>query len=151
MTTCVVTVLTTHVVYFDEEADMAPEEDLSPLSDAQIEIMNIIWACGQTTVSDVWKKLQEKRKVARTTVLTVIDRLEKKGWLIRHVVGQQHIYSAARTRDVTLGGMVARLVETAFAGSAEELVVARLDQRGVSDAEAKRIRALIEKARKNKS
>jgi len=131
---------------------MAAEKDhLSPLSGAQIEIMNLIWARGEAGVSDIWKALQQKRPVARTTVLTVMDRLEKKGWLHRRIVDQQHLYSAARARDVTLGGMVQRLVETAFAGSAEELVVALLGGRGVSDEEAKRIRALIEKARRKQS
>lgn len=127
---------------------MADEEDLSPLSDSQVEIMNLVWARGEATVSEIWKDLQTQRPIARNTVLTVMDRLEKKGWLKRRVVDQQHLYSAARSREVTLGGMVERLVETAFAGSAEDLVVALLDGRGVSDAEAKRIRALIEKARK---
>jgi len=127
------------------------DEDLSPLSGAQLEIMNLVWDRGEATVTDVWKALQQKRPVARTTVLTVMDRLEKKGWLNRRVVDQQHLYAPARTRQATLGGMVERLVETAFAGSAEELVVALLDGRGVSDAEAKRIRTLIEKARRKRS
>jgi BlaI family penicillinase repressor len=130
---------------------MSGTEDLSPLSGAQIEIMNLVWARVETTVSDIWKALQLKRPVARTTVLTVMDRLEKKGWLTRHVVEQQHLYSAARSREATLGGIVEQLVETAFAGSAEELVVALLSGRGVSADEAKRIRALIEKTRRKQS
>ncbi len=127
------------------------DEELSPLSGAQIEIMNLVWSGGEVTVSDIWKSLQLKRPVARTTVLTVMDRLEKKRWLNRRMVEQQYLYSAARSRDVTLGGMVERLVETAFAGSAEDLVVALLGGRGVSDAEAKRIRTLIEIARRKQS
>ena len=130
---------------------MSADEELSPLSGAQIEIMNLVWGRGKATVSDIWKDLQQKRPVARTTVQTVMDRLEKKGWLSRRVVDQQHLYSAVRTREATLGGMVERLVETAFAGSAEDLVVALLGGRGVSDEEAKRIRALIEKARRKPS
>src|SRR5437773_5885877 len=126
------------------------EEDLSPLSGAQIEIMSLVWAQGETTVSEVWKSLKKRRPVARTTVLTVIDRLEKKGWLRRRVADQQYFYAAARTRQATLGGMVERLVDTAFAGSAEDLVVALLDGRGVSDSEAKRIRTLIEKAQRKR-
>lgn len=130
---------------------MPAEDDLSPLSGAQMEIMNIVWARGETTVSDVWKALQQKRAVARTTVLTVMDRLEKKGWLKRRVADQQHFYSAARSREATLGGVVERLVDTAFAGSAEDLVVALLDGRGVTDEEARRIRTLIQKARRKQS
>jgi predicted transcriptional regulator len=127
------------------------EDDLSPLSGAQIEIMNLVWARGETTVTEIWKALQQTRPVARTTVLTVMDRLEKKGWLKRRLAEQQHLYSAARSRETTLGGMVERLVATAFAGSAEDLVVALLDGRGVTKDEAKRIRTLIEKARRKRS
>jgi BlaI family penicillinase repressor len=127
------------------------EDDLSPLSGAQIEIMNLVWARGETTVTEIWKALQRARPVARTTVLTVMDRLEKKGWLKRRLAEQQHLYSAARSREATLGGMVERLVATAFAGSAEDLVVALLDGRGVTKDEAKRIRTLIEKARRKRS
>lgn len=127
---------------------MSDEDELSPLSEAQIEIMSVFWEKGETTVSDVWKALQQKRPIARTTVLTMIDRLEKKGWLKRRIADQQHFYSAARTRESTLGTLVQRLVATAFSGSAEDLVLALLSGRGVTDDEARRIRALIEKSRR---
>ena len=130
---------------------MPSEDVLSPLSPAQLEIMNLVWARGEATVSEVWKTLAEQRPIARTTVLTVMDRLEKKGWLKRRAEAQQHYYSATRSRESTLGQLVDRLVETAFAGSAEELVLALIDGRGVTDDEAKRIRRLIDKARRNQS
>src|SRR5260221_8257337 len=106
---------------------MSEAESLAPLSAAQIEIMNLIWSRGEATVTEIWKALSAERSVARTTVLTVMDRLEKKGWLRRRAEGAQHFYSAARTRESTLGKLVDRLVETAFAGSSEELVVALFD------------------------
>ena len=130
---------------------MADEDNLAPLSGAQLEIMNLVWERGEVTVSDVWKALRGKRAVARTTVLTVIDRLEKKGWLKRRVIAHQYLYSPARGRAATLGGIVDRLVESAFAGSPEELVAALLDGRGVTDEEARRIRTLIQKSRRKKS
>jgi len=130
---------------------MSDADSLAPLSAAQIEIMNLIWLRGEATVTEIWKALSAERPVARTTVLTVMDRLEKKGWLRRRNAGTQHLYSAARTRESTLGKLVDRLVETAFAGSSEELVVALLDGRGVTAEEAKRIRRLIDKARRKPS
>lgn len=130
---------------------MSEDETLAPLSAAQIEIMNLIWSRGEATVTEIWKALSAERPVARTTVLTVMDRLEKKGWLRRRAEGALHFYSAARTRESTLGNLVDRLVETAFSGSSEELVVALLDGRGVTDEEAKRIRRLIDKARRKRS
>ena len=128
-------------------------EELPALSEAQLEIMHIVWGSPEVTVTDVWTVLSQRRPVARNTVLTLMDRLEKKGWLTRRADGQTHHYAAAAPRDATLGDVVHRLVDAAFAGSAERLVLALLEGRGVSDEEARRIRRLIDNARsrRNKS
>lgn len=130
---------------------MPDDDTLAPLSDAQIEIMDLVWERSETTVTDLWKALSARRAIARTTVLTMMDRLVKKGWLKRRPVDREHVYSAARSREVTLGGLVQRLVDTAFAGSAENLVVALLDGRGVTEEEAKRIRKLIDQSRRKRT
>jgi predicted transcriptional regulator len=129
---------------------MAKADALPPLSEAQIEIMNVVWDRGDVTVADVWKVLGTRRKVARNTVLTMITRLEEKGWLCRDDAGYAFRYRAARPRDATLRSLVRRLVETAFEGSAEGMVMALLQGRGVSKEEAERIRALIDRAERRK-
>ena len=121
-------------------------DDLPALSQAQLEIMHVVWGAREVTVTDVWNVLSQRRQVARNTVLTLMDRLEKKGWLRRRADGQTHYYSAAAPRATTLGNVVHRLVDAAFAGSAEALVLALLEGRGVSDEEARRIRQLIDNA-----
>jgi BlaI family penicillinase repressor len=121
-------------------------EPLPPLSEAQIEIMNVVWDRGEVTVADVWKALAARRKVARNTVLTMIQRLEEKGWLSRDDAGHAFRYRAAVPREATLGTMIRRLVDTAFEGSAEGLVMALLHGRGVSKEEAARIREMIDRA-----
>jgi len=125
--------------------------DLPTLSEGQLEIMQVIWEKGEITVSEVWETLAARRDVARNTILTLMDRLEKKGWLSRHADGQTHRYIAAVSRQSTLGDVVHRLVETAFAGSADSMMLALLEGRGVSEAEAARIRAMIDKAAKKSS
>jgi predicted transcriptional regulator len=122
-------------------------DELPTLSEAQLEIMDLVWEAGEATVTDVWNVLSRRRPVARNTILTLMDRLEKKGWLRRRATGQTHSYSAQVPRDVTLGRVVHRLVDAAFAGSAEALVLALLESRGVTDEEARRIRRLIDNAR----
>jgi BlaI family transcriptional regulator, penicillinase repressor len=130
-----------------------PTSDRSPLSEAQLEIMNLVWDRGEVTVAEVWKALSARRKVARNTVQTMMVRLEEKGWL--HSLTEEHAfrYRAAVPREAVQGMMVRRLLDSAFGGSAEGLVMALLDGRGISRAEAQRIRALIqdaEEARKPK-
>jgi predicted transcriptional regulator len=123
------------------------QEELPALSEAQLEIMHVVWDGGEVTVTDVWNVLARRRQVARNTVLTLMDRLEKKGWLNRRAEGPTHYYKAAVPRAATLGQVVHRLVNAAFAGSAEALVLALLEGRGVSEEEARRIRQLIDQAR----
>jgi predicted transcriptional regulator len=119
-----------------------PKRELPALSPAQLEIMHVVWDAKEVTVTDVWTVLSQRRQVARNTVLTLMDRLEKKGWLTRRADGQRHYYAAAAPRATTLGNVVQRLVDAAFAGSAEAL----LEGRGVSEEEARRIRQLIDNA-----
>jgi BlaI family penicillinase repressor len=120
------------------------------LSEAQLEVMNVVWDGGAVTVADVWKALSERRRVARNTVQTTIARLEEKGWLRRHGDGPTLRYSAARPRSVTQRGLVRRLVDSAFGGSVEGLVMALLEGRRLSRDEAARIRAMIDESREAK-
>ena len=54
------------------------------LTGTQLEIMEVVWAGeGPVKVSHIWHVLSRERKLARTTVLTMVQRLEKRGWLKR--------------------------------------------------------------------
>src|SRR3954469_9821776 len=111
---------------------MSDARSRPPLSEAQIEIMNVVWERGEATVADVWKAVASRRKVSRNTVLTMLTRLEEKGWLSCDEEGHAFRYRATVPRDMTLGTMIERLVNSAFGGSAEGLVMALLHGRGVS-------------------
>jgi len=122
------------------------ELDPPPLSEAQMEIMNVVWEQGEATVSAVWKAIAAQRKVARNTVQTMMVRLEEKGWLRCSTEGHAFRYRAVKPREEVLGGMVERLVDSAFGGSAEGLVLALLHGRGVTPTEVQRIRRMIDEA-----
>jgi len=122
------------------------EAEPPPLSETQLEIMNVVWSHGEVTVTEVWKALAKRRTVARNTVQTLMARLEEKGWLLCGDEGHAFRYRAAAPRAATLGAMVRKLVDTAFEGSAEGLVHALLDGRGVSKDEAERLRSMIDRA-----
>ena len=125
---------------------MSAAEPLPPLSEAQMEIMAVVWDRGEATVAEVRAGLPAGRELARNTILTVLDRLVEKGWLLRDAAGHAHRYRAAVGRETTLGTVVRRLVDTTFGGSAEGLILALLHDRGVSPAEAAKIRAMIDAA-----
>jgi BlaI family transcriptional regulator, penicillinase repressor len=125
---------------------MSKKLHLAPLADVQIEIMNIVWDRREVTVGEVWKTISQNRGVARNTIQTMITRLDEKGWLRHRVDGTVYRYSATYPRERAMQTMVGRLVETAFGGSAEGLVLALVEGRGVTKEEADRIRAIIKKA-----
>ena len=125
---------------------MPAHQPLPPLSEVQMEIMSIVWERGEATVADVWKALAARRSVARSTVLTMIMRLEEKGWLCCDQEGHAFRYRATVLRDETLGTVVHRLVDTAFGGSAEGLVLALVHGRGISKEEARKIKKMIDRA-----
>jgi len=123
-----------------------PKAPKKPLSSAQLEIMNLVWDRGELSVAEVWEALGGSRSLTRNTVQTTMVRLEEKGWLKHRAVGQSFLYSAAHPREDALNGLVARLVDTAFRGSAEGLVMALVEGRGLSAEERRRIVALINAA-----
>lgn len=120
--------------------------DTSPLTEAQREIMEIVWDRGEVTVSEVREALANRRDLARNTVQTMIVRLEEKGWLRHREENRTFIYSANRPRTVSLGAKVAQMVDRLFAGSPEEMVTALIEYRGLSSDEAERIRKMIDEA-----
>ena len=122
----------------------------TPLSPAQREIMDIIWDRGEASAFEVRAALSKKRDVARETVRTLLTRMEEKGWLKHRLVARTYFYSAAIPKDADLGQRVLEIVDTLCGGSAERLMTALLDHRGLSDDEAKRIQAMITAARKKK-
>jgi BlaI family transcriptional regulator, penicillinase repressor len=125
-------------------------EPSAPPSDAQVEVLNVIWDRGEATVGEVWQAVSAGRPVARNTVLTLIARLEEKGWLRRHEEGNVLRYSAVVPKQTALRQIARRLVDTAFGGSAEGLIMTLLGDGDLSEGEAERIRAMLEQVRNEK-
>ena len=123
---------------------------LPPLAEGRLEIMEIVWKGGEVTVGEVWKALSARRKVARNTVQTTVQRLKEQGWLHSRTDSHAHRYRAAVPRDAALRNMLQRLVDMAFSGSTEGLLAALLDRRTVSPEEAARIRTLIDQAERKR-
>lgn len=118
----------------------------TPLSEAQQEIMDIVWEHGEVSASEVRDILAEQRSVSRNTVQTLMSRMLEKGWLKYRAIGRAFLYSAAVPKKASMGQKVLELVDSAFGGSAEDLMTALLDYRGLSKEESDRIRNLIDEA-----
>jgi BlaI family transcriptional regulator, penicillinase repressor len=125
---------------------MESEKILPSLSEAQTEIMNIVWEHGEVTLALLCASLAPERDLARNTVQTQLTRLVEKGWLQYRAEGKTFYYRATVPKEQAQVRVVERVLETVFGGSAAGLVLTLLDGRKLSKAEADRIRAMIEEA-----
>ena len=119
-------------------------------SDAQWEVLNIIWDRGEATVGEVWQDFAARRPVARNTVLTLVARLEEKGWLRRRAEGNVLKYSATIDQQTAQRQVAQQLVDTAFRGSPEGLIMTLLGESDLSEGESQRIHAMLENARRER-
>jgi BlaI family penicillinase repressor len=115
------------------------------LSDAQLAFMQALWDRGEATVAEVMEHLaQSGRKLAPTTVATVLRRLEAKGWVGHREEGRGFLYRALVSRQETSGRLIERLTGALFGGNVPALVSHLLDSRGVSKRDLEQIKRLIE-------
>src|SRR4051794_28410092 len=117
-----------------------------PPTAAQLEILDVVWAKGEAGVAEIWEELAKRRRLARNTVQTLVTRLAERGLLRYRRAGNAFVYAAARPRQQVVGGLVSRLVGSAFGGSASSLVLSLIQGGQLSKAEAERIRAIIDDA-----
>lgn len=120
--------------------------DLPALSEAQNEIMKLVWERGEVSAREVRLILRERREVARNTVRTLLERMKEKGWLKYRVDGRTYLYSAAFQQEATAGQKVVEVLDQICGGSPEALMTALIDYRGLSPKEVKRIRVMLDDA-----
>ena len=92
--------------------------DLAPL---ELECMNTLWPLGEGTVRQIQQALACSRPRAYTTIMTIMDRLARKGVVTRRKVGRAYLYRPNLTVDEARAHAVAQLVEAFFKGSGEAL------------------------------
>mgnify|MGYP001616351681 CR=1 FL=1 len=96
-----------------------PREIPPPL---ELECLKTLWTLGEGNVKDVRQALEPARGLAYTTVMTVLDRLARKGVVSRRKVGRSFVYTPAVTRDALRRPAVRELLENFFDGSEQSLI-----------------------------
>ena len=117
-----------------------------PLSVGEMEIMEIVWDRGEVAAQEVRELLSPRRELSRTTVRTMLSRMERKGWLQHRIISQTFFYSPLVARDTSLGQRVLDLVDRGCGGQPERLVNALIEYRGLTEEEVERIRAMLDEA-----
>ena len=109
-------------------------QDTPRPTETELELLKVLWDRGPSTAREVLAAIEEQRPVGYTTVLKMLQVMDKKGLVTVDRERRSHVYAAAIERDSTLGGLVDDLVHRAFDGAAEELLVHLVGSR--PDAEA---------------
>jgi predicted transcriptional regulator len=98
----------------------APPRDIPP--PLELECLKALWKLGEASVKDVRGELAPRKNLAYTTVMTLLDRLARKGGASRRKAGRMFLYSPALPRDLVRGLAVKELVDSFFNGSQDELL-----------------------------
>ena len=114
------------------------------LTEQELEIMKIVWDLKAVTVRDVYQALLKRRRIAYTTVMTMMNILEEKGYLRkRRLEERAYVYQASRPKNQVIKAMVRDFVDRVFNGSAERLLVHLVKDRRLSEKDLEQISRLI--------
>jgi len=119
-----------------------PKGNLTP---TQHEILEALWQRGSAgaTVAEIWQVISAERPVGRTTILNLVRRLERRGWLVRRRGQGADRYLAAVSRQQTAALLANSFVDDFFGGSASNLVMSLLGSGQLNPDEIRRLRRLL--------
>ena len=113
------------------------------LTNAELEIMQVVWELDGGTVRQVHEILNQQRPLAYTTVMTMMNILEEKGHLTRRKEGRAYRYQPVRPKSQVISGMVDDFVGRVFEGSAAPLVVSLVKDKKISKKDLDEIARMI--------
>lgn len=114
-------------------------------TDAECNILSIIWDRGTATVREVYEELSQRQKVGYTTVLKFMQIMTEKGLLERDTSVRPQVFKPAREKSEVQRDMVGDLLDRAFGGSTESLVLGALSSRPSTPEEIAKIRQFLDK------
>jgi len=120
------------------------DKDAVRPTDAELEILRVLWLRGPSTVREVFEALNKIRPAGYTTVLKFMQIMTDKGLLRRNEDQRAHVYEASVPQAETQRMLVGELLDKAFGGSAANLVMQALASKPASAEELQMIRHLLD-------
>jgi predicted transcriptional regulator len=109
-----------------------------------LELLQVLWKAGPCSLGQICTALRLRRPIATTTVATILNVMLEKKLVRRQRTPQGYLWSAKTTRQSAATGMVRKLVDLVFDGSAQRLVTHLLESDQLSDRERRELRRLID-------
>lgn len=123
-----------------------PPRQSGTLTEAELRIMNVLWARGSCTVQQVLDSISQLPSLAYNSVLTTIRVLEKKGYLKHLKDGRAHIYTPVVGKQEATRSEIRHLVSRFFKDSHEQLVLNVIEDQSLEPEEIERLRQMLERA-----
>jgi BlaI family penicillinase repressor len=118
---------------------------------SELEILQVLWTRGPSTVREVYEILSEKRDIGYTSVLKFMQIMTEKGSVRRNETQRAHVYEVCQPAEKTKRGLAADVLERVFDGSASELMMHALAGRRASKEEIAELRHLINEYERKQS
>jgi len=118
---------------------------------SELEVLQILWKNGDSTVKSVNDELNTNKNVGYTTTLKIMQIMYEKGLLDRKKSGRSHIYKPVPQKDETQNVLLEKILETAFAGSASKLIMQALGRSKTSKKEIEEIKEYLVKLERGNS
>jgi BlaI family penicillinase repressor len=122
-------------------------KSLDDLGELQRAVIELVWELGQASVHQVRERLGRKKKLAYTTVLTAMQKLEKAGWLRHRAKGKTYIYLPTRSREEAGAKSVWKFIQRMFDGDAVLMFQHLMHESRLSEEELAELRKMIDKKR----
>ncbi|NNE25412.1 MAG: BlaI/MecI/CopY family transcriptional regulator [Saprospiraceae bacterium] len=119
-------------------------------TESELEILQVLWQNGPSSVRVVNDVLNESRDVGYTTTLKIMQIMTEKGLVTRNTESRTHIYHTAVQENDTQKSLLDSFIEKTYRGSAMRLVMQALGNQKASPEELEELKAIIDKLEKNK-
>jgi BlaI family penicillinase repressor len=120
------------------------------LTEQELLIMKVIWKLDTATVRQVYETMLEHRRIAYTTVMTMMNILEQKGYLKKEQGERAYVYQPTQPQKTVIRSMVREFLDRVFNGSAEPLLAHLVEDRRLTENDLEEIRRTIKAARRQR-
>ena len=119
------------------------------LSKGEMEVARTIWNLGEAPLGQIYETISEERDIDYSTVQTYIRRLEAKGYIKTRRIGRNKLYSAKVRPGVVIGQALDEMMNQLFDGEVIPMVKHLINDRGITEAELRQLRKLIDQAERD--
>jgi len=114
------------------------------LGELEADIMSVVWKIGSASVKDVFEELYPDKRLAYTTIMTVMSRLANKGVLKQDRSGTAYIYTPNVSQEEMAGTMITHVIDKVLGGNTAPALFFLLEKSGVKDGELERLKKAIQ-------